>query len=199
MKISAEKKKEILLDTFETLKNNYNRNNGIALRDLIGAMSKIDLDLAVEMWKYLIKNNMDILHTTYDFSFSIMFTFEESIGQEKMHRLVAEDSFLKNSIFHESGDLSHSPLWAINRFIKQNDLVLANELLELAITNKYKENSLYDIISDAIPEGEEISEEAFELLSEWVGKIKNKEERAKLNLKMLSLLDEDDEEDDILH
>lgn len=76
MKISREKKHQILLDTFDLLKSNY-EDNAVELRDVIGKMSKIDLDTSVQMWKYLIKSYPSVLHTTDDFAFSVMYAIEK--------------------------------------------------------------------------------------------------------------------------
>ena len=190
MRISSEKKKEVLLDAFETLKNNYNGNSD-ALHDLIGKMSKIDLDIAIEMWKYLITNNLEVLHSTNDFSFFVMYEIKQSIGEIPTYSIVVSDNMLKNAIFHESAFLTPLPTYAIRHLIVKNDLSLANELLGLIRTNEYREESLYSIMNVVIPIDKEITEEAFELLSEWISKVNNSQERAKLNIKMLSIMIDD--------
>ena len=48
MKISAGKKKEQLLDSFDLLKTDYGENSS-SLRDIVEKMAKIDLDTAVSM------------------------------------------------------------------------------------------------------------------------------------------------------
>lgn len=197
MKISPEKKKQIILDSFELLKSDYNENR-VALWNAVGKMSKIDTETAVTMWKYLIKDNPDVLHASGDFSFSVMYSIEEAIGKNKTYRLVANDDFLKESIYKESGELECCPLYAIGFFIETNELTTANELLELIVANSYAKVSLYHVLDEIIPddpdEDERMSDEAYNLLSGWIEKVANKKERAKLNLKMLSFMDEDEED-----
>ena len=54
MKISNEKKKEVLLKNFEIINKNFGEN-GRAMREVVLKMFPIDTETALEMWKYLIK------------------------------------------------------------------------------------------------------------------------------------------------
>ena len=191
MKISAEKKKQMLMDSFELLKDDYDDNDR-SLIDLIGKMTKLDVQVSVEMWKYLVKNNRDVLHDGDDFAFSIWYAIEKAIGEEASDKIVLEDEFLKKSIYAECGDLRWNPLEAIENLIKKGNLSLADELLQLVSSNKYREQSMYEVLDAVIPEDEQITEEAFDFLNEWIGKIRSKSERAKLNLKMLNFVEEED-------
>lgn len=196
MKISPETKKQMILDSFELLKNDYDENR-VALWNAVGKMAKTDTEMAVTMWKYLIKDNPDVLHKSDDFSFSVMYSIEKAIGKAKTYRLVASDNFLKESIYKESGELECCPLYAIGFFIETNELVTANELLELAVSNHYAKVSLYHVLDEIIPDdpdGDEwMSDEAYNLLNGWIEKVSNKKDRAKLNLKMLAFLDDETE------
>ena len=196
MNISSEKKKEMLLDAFETLKKNYNGNSGV-LCDLIGKMSKIDLDIAIEMWKHLITNNLKGSRSTTYFSIIdlVMYYIRQSIGEIKTYSIVVSDNMLKNAIFHESAYIGQCPALVIGHLIAKNDLSLANELLELIHTNKYRKTSLYEIMNEVIPQNKAITEEAFGLLSEWISKVNKSEERTKLNIKMLSFMNDDEDGD----
>lgn len=69
----------------------------------------------------------------------------KNIGEEQTYELVANDSFLKNAIFHESGDVDLSPLDAIQYFAmhKHNKSNLVNELLDLLYSNKYRKQKKF--------------------------------------------------------
>lgn len=193
MKISAEKKKEQLLDSFDLLKTDYGENSS-SLSDIVEKMAKIDLDTAVSMWKYLIKENPDVLHTDDDFGFWFMYALEKKIGIEKVAEIVSNDNFLKESIYKNCGDISSTPLDVVSLYVSQGKLGLANELMDLIFSNKNKVNSLYEILDNIIPDKDEkITEDTFDLLNRWIEKVPRKTERAKLNLKMLDFMDEDDE------
>ena len=192
MKASAEKKKEILLDSFETLKKDF-MTNGYTLADIIIKMSKIDIDTAIEMWVFLLKKYPNVVKSddSYTLTGHIIYDISKKIGEETIGEIVLSNSFLKKNIFSLSSD--DYCLEIIKSKILNNDLNLANELLELFNLNTYKKVSWYSIIDTIIPEGEEISEEAFELLTDWINKIKDKGERAKLNVKMLGFAVDDEE------
>lgn len=190
-RIAASQKEQFLLDTYDLLKANYSANRW-SLWDLIGQMAKINCDTAVLIWKELITANPDVLHSSEDFGFSIMYRMEEAIGREWAFRLVAEDDELRNAIYSELGDMQLLPIHAIQFFVLVNAVYLADELLELTFKNKYRCNSFYEILDCIIPDfpGEHITDEAFELLMKWIEKVEDPEEKAKLNLKMLNFMDE---------
>lgn len=82
----------------------------------------------------------------------------------------------------------------VSLYVSQGKLGLANELMDLIFSNKNKVNSLYEILDNIIPDKDEkITEDTFDLLNRWIEKVPRKTERAKLNLKMLDFMDEDDE------
>lgn len=194
MRISPEKKKQMLLDSFDLLKEDYDENIS-ALHDIVEKMAKIDVDVAVSMWKCLIKENPEALHSEDDLGWWFMYAIEEAVGEEKCAQIVADDEFLKTSIYGSCGDVRSCPLSAIGVFISKDKLDIASELMNLVLSNKNKCNSLYDIMDGVIPgEDEQITEEAFNLLSEWIKLVPGKAERAKLNLKMLNFMDEDEDE-----
>lgn len=196
MKISAEKKKQLLLDSFDLLKDNYLENR-VALHDIIEKMAKIDIKVSIDMWKCLIKENPEILHTTEDFASWIMFPIEEIIGAAKLAKIISEDDFLKTSIYGNCGDIKYDPLWILRLLISQNKLDVANELMNLILSNKNKRNSLYDVIDGAIPSSnDQITDEALELLTSWIEMIPEKTERTKLNLRILDFMDEDSADDE---
>lgn len=196
MKISAEKKKQVLLDSFDLLKSNYHENSR-ALRDIVKKMIKIDIDIAISMWKYLIRENPDVLHDDDSFAFSIMYPLEEAIGIKRLAYLVVDDNFLKMSIYGECGDLRYEPFEIITYFIEIGKLDVADELLKLAKSNPHDSHSLYDILDQVIPEKKaKMSVEAFDFITSWIETVPSKEERAKLNLRMLDFMDEDEEDDE---
>ena len=182
-------RKALLLDTFDLLKSDYSEN-GRSLRDIIDKMGKLDFELAVEMWKYLIQENPDYLHETDDFGFGVMFSLTQSNGETKVYNYVYEDAFLKQKIYGESGGKDDIPLWGIRYFLHNKELDKANELFELALSNNYSDLSPFDVINYSIPyEDEKVNKPAFELIKVWIDRINNDQERAKLQLRLLDYLD----------
>lgn len=192
MKISASKKKTFLQETFELLKEDY-ISNADAIRDIIGKMAKLDCDCAVGMWKYLIEAYPETLHGFYDFGYIIMNTLEQAVDRETVYRLVVEDSFLKNAIFSELGDMQYSPIQAIRFYVFSGQTEIANELLTLSYNNKYRRTSFFEILDGILNNyyDEWLGEDGFEMLMGWIAKVKSKQERAKLNLAMLNYMEEE--------
>lgn len=196
MKMSSDKKKQMLLETFETLKNNFISNDE-SLAKLIGKMAKIDIDTAIEMWKYILNKYPSILKSSnYYISVGIMFSIEESIGEVEIYKLIVEDEILKKCVFKDAGRIFFSPVFSIRHYFEINELYIANELLTLVKNNKHHNSSLYEILDEVVPEDCVITGEAFDLLNEWISKVKDKEQKAKLNLKMMDLADYEEENDD---
>lgn len=182
-------RKALLLDTFDLLKSDYSEN-GRSLRDIIDKMGKLDFELAVEMWKYLIQENPDYLHETDDFGFGVMFSLTQSNGETKVYNYVYEDAFLKQKIYGEGGGDDDVPLRGIQYFLHNKELDKANELFELALSNNYSDLSSFDVINYSIPyEDEKVNKAAFDLIKVWIDRIDNEKERAKLQLRLLDYLD----------
>lgn len=190
MKISSDKKKEMLLNSFDILKNNF-RENSFELSKIIQQVASFNLETAVEMWKYLIKNNSEVLKGSDgdDLGPDIMYAISKSAGDEEVWRLVADDEFLKTAIYQECSCLMWQPLEGICFFIKNDELEKANELMQLVFTNKNNRNSIYQVIDTVIPKSPKISDDAFGMIMEWIENVKNKQDKVKLNLRMLAFMD----------
>ena len=66
-------------------------------------MSKNDLNLAAEIWKYIIERNPKLLHATDDdFISVVMGGIEKVAGKSRTYGLIAEDSFTKKRRFIQS-------------------------------------------------------------------------------------------------
>ena len=200
MAISNEKKKETLIKNFDILKDNY-EENGSSLASVVVKMFKLDADTAVDMWTYLLTKHIAAVKDEGSWSItgSIMYKGGEAIGKERLCEIVLGNPVLKNTIFSFTCDDIHLVVDdIIRRKIETDDLQVADELFDLVYKNKYKNSSWYEVMDQILEDADdmEISEEAYELLETWCDKVKNKEERAKLSVKMLDLLHDDEDDDD---
>lgn len=187
--METSERKTMLLDTFDLLKDDFYENK-ISLRDIVDKMSKIDFEIAIEMWKYLIKENPDDLHETDDLGFPILFSLTQNVGESKVYNYIYEDSFLKEKLYVESGGKDREPLEAIRYFLHNNELEKANELLELSLMNKYSGFSSYEVILYSIPfEDEQVTTEVLNLIKAWISKVNDEKGRAKLQLRLLDYMD----------
>jgi hypothetical protein len=196
MKISKEKKKEILLVSFNVLKNDYNSNSS-KLQEIINKMLPVDIDTAVEMWIYLLNNYKHYIKDSieaYGLTEGIIFSASQSIGYIKIGEIIVNNDLFKQIVFRQSACVSYNTMFIIRNYILSNDLIIANELLELVYKNKNsKEHSFGGYIENlftCFDPDSSITEEAFSLLQAWIDKIKNEEENAKANVGLLSLLSE---------
>ena len=202
MKMSKEKRRETLLKNFEIIKDNYEDNRS-SLSSVVTKMFKVDVDMAVDMWTYLLTKHSTSVKSedSWAITGSIMYEGGKAIGKEKLSQIVLGNPVLKKAIFSYTCDDIHLVVDdIIRRKIETEELQVADELLDLVYKNKYKNSSWYEVMDQILEDADEmeISEEAYALLETWCDKVKKKEERAKLSIKMLEFLqdDEEDEEND---
>ena len=194
MSLSNEKKKETLIKNFNIIKDNYEKNQS-SLASVVVKMFKIDTNTAVDMWSYLVTKHVSQLKSddAYWLTENIMYKGGEAIGEEEIGEIVLNNPVLKNALFSLAGnDVRLSVCEIIQRKIGEEDLQTADELLSLVYKNKYKDNTWYQIMDDIIPEDAddlEVTEEAYELLEKWCDKVTDREERAKLSIKMMEFID----------
>lgn len=190
MKMSNEKKKEVLLKNFEIINKNFGEN-GRTMRDVVLKMFPIDTETALEMWKYLIKEYEEEIKTgdSWCLTGGIYFDVSKILGSGKIDNIVLKNPELKWAIFSIANSVDLSANIIIRNSIDKNDVKLANELFELLYNNHYKEKTWYEIMEDVISYHENISNDMYDLLEMWCDKVENEEERAKLSIKMLDYIE----------
>jgi len=193
MKVSKDKQKEILMSSFEILNGDYYENKQ-TIEEIIGKMFKLDIDIATQMWEYILTQNHQLLKSSdaYSLTEGIIYVAEKKIGEAEIANIVLSNNKIKDSVFKLSGDVAYNAIGIIRSKIENNELSIANELLEIVFANKYKEWSLYQVLDCVIPHKDEITQEAFDLLIMWIDKVRNKQEKAKLNVRMLEFMEDDD-------
>lgn len=191
MKLSTEKKKEILLKNFEIINKNFGEN-GRSMREIIIKMIPIDIDTALDMWKYLIKEYENEIKNgdSWCLTGGIYYESAKIIGKGKMDSIVLNIPEFKRAIFSIAKSVDLSATIIIRNKLEANEASTANELLQLLYNNPYKEKNWYHIMDDIMPSTDnELSNETYELLEMWCDKVVNEEERAKLSIKMLDYIE----------
>lgn len=187
--ISNEKKKEILLESFDIIKDNYS-DNQCEINALLAKMFKIDVDCATEMWIYLLDKHKDKLSIDGALiTSSTIHDAQEILGREGISNIVVNNEIIKKSCFL----ISNSTYMCdniISSEIYNNNLDTANELLSLIYQNKNKEDCFYNCIKSVIQyyECESINEQVYELFNVWVNKMDNKEDVAKLKVYLIDFM-----------
>lgn len=190
MKMSNDKKKELLLKNFDIIKSDCEENEE-SLGSAIQKMFKLDRQTAVDMWEYLLSTYESYIRTddSYYLTADIVYKMSDELGENQIGDIIINSRILKNALFAQS-----CRVWAqvniVSHYIITDKLQIADELLELLHSNPYKEDSWYEVMDRVMPRSNtEISSEAYELLEMWCDKVKNDKERAKLSIKMMEFMD----------
>lgn len=193
MNAKTEKKKEILIRSFETLKDGCRNSKDTRdkVEECVGSMFKMDVDMATEMWIYLLEQYSDMLSSNEGWGLIgwIYWIAGDNIGEAAINNIVLKNAPIKRAIFElQNGALGRSAGCIIRSEIEKGNILLADELINLLFDNQYKEETWYEVMDLAIPWSAPISDEAVEMLESWFEKVEDKEERAKLDIRLAEIL-----------
>lgn len=194
MKISTDRKLQLLVNNFEALKEDAAENIR-SLQNLLAQIGTIDLALGLDLWQNLIEANIGYAQSNRfgEATQLVLLSISNAVGDSHLYDEVLKREKLKKYLFFESGCVYGQ--WLIHYAIITNQLIYANELLELSYRNKHRIHSFADVLCDdtdrgAIPSDyEPISDAAIELLEYWIEKVEDIKERARLTTKLLALFE----------
>lgn len=202
---SNSKKETILIESFDVLKENIKEHRN-KISEIISRVSSLNLDLAIEMWKYIIRNTDSLIKEDgYGYTSGIIYDLEKEIGEKKVLDIFKENDEIVEACFGYSSDIFQS---IISSAIKLGEVALADQMLTLTKSNQYKEKDFFFYLEDVsesfannfkdiLPSnnywGEqhefdkkvEIANQACEVLLKWVETITDKEQRARLNVTLI--------------
>lgn len=191
MPISSERKKDLLLQSFDVLKNNLDENKD-KICDLIAKVAKIDTSIAIEMWNYILDNGKQLVKDSdkaYHLCGGLIYALEKQIGGNNVIEILKENPKITEVVFGESGDICSSTESAISSIIRTGDFELADTTLSLVYKNKRKEKSFGEILEYICEisfydsdNDEELNQSKAELLLNWAEKIKDKERKARIDV-----------------
>lgn len=197
MKISLEKQKEILLESFSILKGNFNKNTS-KLGDIVSKMFSIDIETAIEMWTFLLNNNIDYVRDPYNSAVltnGIYLGSASVLGVKRVGEIVFANDALKQMLFRHAAEKGYTSMDIIIHFICEDELDKADELLGLVYCKKGKtEVSFGDYLEFLVDQlgasynNHNISEQGVNLILSWAEKVKDPEEKAKINVSILQLM-----------
>ncbi|AQQ55312.1 hypothetical protein [Planococcus lenghuensis] len=198
-------KEMILVESFEVLKENI-ENNRSKLAEIVVKIAAKNLDLAVEMWSYLINHPESNLKSRgFRFTNGLMFDLEKKVGVEKVHTILKDNQHILEACYGISDSIYY---YGIFDMIKFGEIEMADKSLELLNLNRYKENSfasyLEDICEAFVEEFKDINDfdedwddrdehdqkvalasDGSSVLLKWVKTITNKEQKARLNVTLI--------------
>lgn len=153
-------------------------------------MFVLDENIAIDMWTYLLNRYESEVKgdNSYGLTGWIMVVLGEKIGDKKISDIILNNAIMKKSFFSlqcKATDITAK--YIISPKISSNELHEADELLHLLYNNKYRSDNWYKIMDATIPNKRdgEITPEAYELLEIWCDKVDNKNNRAKLSIRLL--------------
>lgn len=202
MNISKDIQKDVLLESFDILKNNFDENYQ-EIGEIVGKMSAFDISVAMNMWEYILKRYPDFIinnagYINDDKSWAITSNFLDEmkkylplvdISKElKSRAMIKEASFLKTA------HISNSQCEIIAEFIAEEDYEQANELLNFVNLNQSNKGlgmsmtigGIYQEIIDNLYNL--INEKSVEFIYNWIQKIQDPKEKAKASVRFLNLI-----------
>jgi hypothetical protein len=190
--ISPENRREILLRSFELLKDNWN-NNGNSLREILEKMWPIDSDMATNMWLYLLKKHKSFIQSDgLGINACILSSGIQGIGLAKITDIAISNETLKSALFEKTDWVSDDCAKIVGFLINTNRLVVANDLLELVRKNKVNYRvSFAEFLMEVIENtnNPEKSDEIYEYFLEWSKSMGTQEDSAKIGVKLLDLFE----------
>ncbi|MGE7648764.1 hypothetical protein ACQKM1_13395 [Peribacillus frigoritolerans] len=199
-------KEELLLQSFEILKNNL-EDNEVKLREIIEKIAKSNISLAIEMWRYvLINGEAFIKRDGYSFTSGMMYSLEKKIGNEQLVIILNDNDDILEYVFGKSNSISASYIWDA---FKYGYIELADKMYTLVKKNRYKEESLSNIVeeiceffadefdyihdvddddSNNYEEEENRANGVASLLLKWVSALRDKEAKARISVTLIDYI-----------
>lgn len=204
-RMSSVDKEKILIESFEVLKENTNKNSS-KISEIIGKMSDINIELAVEMWSYFLENSKELIKENgYSYTSGVLYDIKNKVGTEKTIQILKENESILEACYKLSDDIFDS---IIDEIIKYDEVELADQILEMISLNKNKEEpfayyleqvceyfvSEFSDIQDFDEEWDDKEEheqrvllagKGSAVLLEWANTIRDKEQKARLNVTLI--------------
>ena len=198
MAISKERKQQILIESFDSFKDDWNTHYD-TLTQAISKMSKIDFEVAIQMWEYLLKNNSSSVKADASITSGIFI----ELSMDMYSKLINKSSLIENiftngcEVFRMSGIMgylvktfNYGVLDILFGYVQKNKNV-AETIHHSAIFFSYGviddyETNLSRMLHDVINESSDLCEESVDFFSLWIDKVENKTERLKLSVLLLS-------------
>lgn len=197
-------KEELLLQSFEVLKDNLDKNDE-KIKDIIIKIAKNNLPLAIDMWRYVLVNGEAyIKEHGYRVVYGVLQELGNKIGVEEVLNILQENDDILESTFGKTGCTSPDYLWYALRY---NYPDLAEKMYELLKKNRFKDDSLTEIIEtvcesfanefeyiqDADDDDDYVAEEhraneVANILLGWVKNLRDKEAKARITVTLIDYI-----------
>ena len=105
MKISVDIRKKILLESFEILKSDYENRSEIA--ETVGKIAEIDIDMAMDMWKYILDSYSAFISNDKAFGITgyVIYQLLNNIGRSETASAIKKHPEIMEVIFGKSAHI----------------------------------------------------------------------------------------------
>ena len=176
MAMNSEIKQQILYDSFDMFKDDWDNNAG-TLKSTIAKIATIDLSAAIQMWVYLLNKHSRKIKTDSEITSGILGELPEESYSE-----IAETDFIIEKIFKQSCEPWESAT-LICHFLMMPEYYTANKLLELVSMNRtvseynytdYKSSNLSTCLYKILDRLYNFNDSDIEFFSAWIERIEQK-------------------------
>lgn len=200
MSLSINERKEILFESFDLLKDDFG-NNGEKLSEIIGKMVEIDPETALDMWEFILKENIEALDNekggvfwegevySEDLIFNPMYEMKSRIGEIRLGEIIYKRQNLFEIVFKKSADIGYHQSEIIEGFLKLEKHKKAQEAIDLLFLNPHFKNKKISFVFENIINGirDTSNRDTINLVKDWGERIENNEEKAKVKVSLLDL------------
>lgn len=197
MKIPKDMQKDILLESFEVLMTNYEKNYN-AISETVSKMAAIDINTSLDMLEHIFVSNPSLIvrntcwtNPNHAMTTQIIEGICANRNLSEIADAIASRPKIRDVIYGKSGDIGRAQCLLIAEYISQGEIESANEILRLISVNKNNTGvggslTLSGILQAIIDHlGSDASENAVEFVHYWIQQIKDANEKAKANVRFL--------------
>jgi len=194
MQISKDMQKDILLESFEILKTDFDQNY-IEINETIGKMAAIDINTSMDMWEHILNLYPNLItkstdHYAYWISSNVIYNLSQTIGDGEASIAIKSRPKIKKAIFGISASVDVCQFSLIAEYISREDFDTATEVLQLVNTNKNKKEfnsgEMFQQIIDHLHYG--TSDNSIDFIYHLIQEIEDPKEKAKANVRFLNLI-----------
>ncbi len=188
MAINLVKKQQILFDSFEMFKDDW-ESNSTTLISTIAQVAEFDVNTAIQMWIYLLKKHSKMIKKDSDITSGILNQLSDESYLE-----IAGNDFLVEKLFKQACNPWNS-ISLICHYLIDLDYYTANKFLDLISNNvtvseynytDYKSSNLSTCLYLIIDRLYNFEDDDIEFFSGWIEHISDKNEKMKLQVLMIS-------------
>lgn len=194
MALNKKEKIEVLLESFEVLINDIDKNKH-RIKETIIKMAKFDIKVAISIWEEMLTKNNKVIalgDSSSTLHWAVAYGIEEVLGKESIYNIIKDNVNIKKALYGVAESIYTT---GIEYAILHKDLNDANEMLELLYKNKNSENpfdedleDIVDYIVSEFDDDEAMSNDIAEFLIEWANKVKNKDIKAKMKVSLIDYI-----------